>query len=317
MYTRERMSTLVPMNRTDVNWAVSASAITSGSNDLTILANSKTIQAGNLTNGCALSVGTVDASSNCGMNVYGAYYSNNDLSMLLPSGTTANRPTGVPGYMRYNTTSGQVEYYSGVTLTWITAGTTLSLTSVSPNYITYNTTTTFTLTGQYFTAQCLVYFIGNIDRVAYPASVTTFVSSTTLTAQNTLAMSDASNNNYFAVRVTDSSTGVTFMSPAIGVAFNYGPIWGFTGSLGQGMKNTTYTVANTPYTTIYAVDDNIPVTYSKTTGASWILVDAATGTVYGTTPTVVSLTTYSFTAVATDSLGTTSIVGNFSVQVTP
>jgi hypothetical protein len=41
-------------------------------------------------------------------------------AMLIPKGTTGNRPTGVSGYLRFNTTSSEFEGYNGTT--WASVG---------------------------------------------------------------------------------------------------------------------------------------------------------------------------------------------------
>ena len=40
--------------------------------------------------------------------------------MLIPKGTTGNRPTGVSGYLRFNTTSNEFEGYNGTA--WASVG---------------------------------------------------------------------------------------------------------------------------------------------------------------------------------------------------
>ena len=39
-------------------------------------------------------------------------------AMSLPSGTTAQRPTGASGLFRFNTTIGKVEWYNTSTSSW-------------------------------------------------------------------------------------------------------------------------------------------------------------------------------------------------------
>lgn len=43
-------------------------------------------------------------------------------AMILPIGTTGERPAGSEGEFRYNSTTGKLEYYDGVSLGWVTVG---------------------------------------------------------------------------------------------------------------------------------------------------------------------------------------------------
>lgn len=71
----------------------------------------------------AFSLGTVEISpvdtvSNVSVNVQAAngvlsYADSSTGGLYLPKGTTAQRPTGVTGMMRFNTTTGSVETYNG------------------------------------------------------------------------------------------------------------------------------------------------------------------------------------------------------------
>ena len=71
----------------------------------------------------AFSLGTVevdpvDTASNLSVDVQAAngvlsYADSATGGMYLPSGTTAQRPTGVTGQMRFNTTTGSVETFNG------------------------------------------------------------------------------------------------------------------------------------------------------------------------------------------------------------
>jgi hypothetical protein len=63
-------------------------------------------------------VNPVDTASNVSVNVQAAngvlsYADSATGGLFLPVGTTAQRPTGVTGQMRFNTTTGSVETYNG------------------------------------------------------------------------------------------------------------------------------------------------------------------------------------------------------------
>jgi len=73
----------------------------------------------------AFALGTVeinpnDTASNVSVNVQAAngvlsYADSATGGLFLPSGTTAQRPTGVTGQIRFNTTTGSVEVFNGST----------------------------------------------------------------------------------------------------------------------------------------------------------------------------------------------------------
>ena len=49
----------------------------------------------------------------------GTYYSNSCTALRIPADTSFNRPpTGLPGYIRYNTDTNEVEYYNGGNSSW-------------------------------------------------------------------------------------------------------------------------------------------------------------------------------------------------------
>jgi hypothetical protein len=60
----------------------------------------------------------VNTASNVTVNVQASsgvlsYADSTTGGMVLPAGTTAQRPTGVTGQIRFNTTTGSVEVYNG------------------------------------------------------------------------------------------------------------------------------------------------------------------------------------------------------------
>lgn len=65
-------------------------------------------------------VNPVNTASNVSVNVQAAngvlsYADSTTGGLFLPRGTTAQRPTGVTGQMRFNTTTGSVEVFNGST----------------------------------------------------------------------------------------------------------------------------------------------------------------------------------------------------------
>jgi len=75
-------------------------------------------------------------------NGYGIVDINTDTAILIPAGPEGSRPAGATaGFVRYNTSSGYLEYYNGAT--WINASPTTGLMSLDI-YQGDNSTTTFT-----------------------------------------------------------------------------------------------------------------------------------------------------------------------------
>lgn len=65
-------------------------------------------------------INPVDTASNVSVNVQAAngvlsYADSSTGGLYLPAGTTAQRPTGVTGQIRFNTTTGAVEVFNGST----------------------------------------------------------------------------------------------------------------------------------------------------------------------------------------------------------
>lgn len=124
-------------------------------------------------------------------------------AMLVPSGTTVQRPTGVPGYIRYNQTTTIVEYYNGSA--WIPVTTTVSDQSFSGDGITQ----VFTLTNVTNAAGILVSINGvvqnpNTYSVNGPGTQITFVEPPLTT--------DVVDIRYLSVAVTNNGTFSTDVS---------------------------------------------------------------------------------------------------------
>ena len=75
-------------------------------------------------------------------NANAVFHINDTGAMIIPAGTTANRPTGVTGMFRYNTTVGGIEYYDADS--WESISTAFTIAS-SQTFSGDDTTTDFTL----------------------------------------------------------------------------------------------------------------------------------------------------------------------------
>jgi hypothetical protein len=263
-----------------------------------------------------------------GLDVSGTYFSNSVSALRIPADTSNNRPAGQAGYIRYNTTTDLVEYWNASTNAWLSiAEPSPNITGISPNYVPEDSSFNYTITGTNFNSSSSVQFIGDVDTVVYNAfGPTNFISDTTITATNTLAMSDASINTGFFVKVTNTDSGLNFTSPSTLLSYNKGPFWNTADStnLGTGISASTYTISNEPFQDLSASDliPNLPLTYSYASspvGASGVLLDTSNnlGKLYGLMPTITTSVTsvYSFTSIVTDASYAVSPIRTFFFTV--
>jgi hypothetical protein len=126
--------------------------------------------------------------------------------LKIPSGTTAQRPSGVSsGTIRYNTSNGNTEIYNGAS--WETIGDTLvSITSQVINGD--NTTTVFTLS-QSATASSIIVSINGV--LQDPSNAYTVTSGTTLTMAEAPATTDK-----LEIRFISNTTTVSAVTSADG-----------------------------------------------------------------------------------------------------
>lgn len=211
-------------------------------------------------------------------------------SILLPQGTTLQRPSNPPlGSVRYNTDTGLVEQYNATGWQGIDAPPTV--TSFS-GVINENTSSTITVSGSNFKSGSIVYIegagVGGVPR----ALTTTYVSSVELTADT-----NASNVNYsgaqsFNVKVTNPSGLASTLEPAGTV--DRDPSW----STASGSLGTYYDRSQTISTSVSATDpDGDTITYSVVSGSlpSGVSLNASSGAITGDPGDVASDTTYPFT----------------------
>jgi hypothetical protein len=129
-------------------------------------------------------------------------------AMLIPKGTTGNRPTGVSGYLRFNTTTTEFEGYNGTA--WASVGgaalsnDTATATNVFPLFANATTGTASTL----FTSNAKFLYkpsTGELQATAMVSSNGITVNANTVAADYTIA---ATNNGMSAGPVTVNS-GIT------------------------------------------------------------------------------------------------------------
>ena len=226
----------------------------------------------------------------------------------VATGTSAERGS-TAGQLRFNTTTGLAEYYTGTSFKSIDAPPTVS--SVGNNNIAQTQIDSgydLSITGSGFLSGATVKFIG-ADNTEYNSPTVTVNSDSSITA--TVPNSVTNANEPYSIRVTNLSG----LSNTLADAFNVDgqPAWQTaSGSLG----NTTE--ASAVNLSVSATDpESDTITYSETGGTvlstNGLSINSATGAITGTAPTVLADTTLSFTLRATS--GTQTADRAFSIIV--
>ena len=221
-------------------------------------------------------------------------------SIKVPGGTTAQRPTGTVGELRYNSTLGFLEQYNATGWAGIDAPPTVSN---QTGTIYEATDTTITITGSNFKTGSQVQVTGagvsNIDRTLS----TTFVNSGELTCATNAATVNFVPAQQYGIKVTNPSGLSAVLEPA--GTINTFPVW----QTAAGSLATIYDSGRSGYPTITlsATDaDGGSVTYTLQSGSvpSGMTFNS-NGTITGTANAVGSDTTSNFTVRATDNEGDT------------
>ena len=146
-------------------------------------------------------------------------------ALIVPNGTTDERPTGIEGMFRYNSTTNYFEMY--INSGWMSvlpASSPAGIVSISPSSIAYANVTTedITVTGSSFNSDCFVTLEG-FDGTTYNTSNFTLNSDSEITFRiGTLASGQAENRPYRVLLTNES--GITTRS-AQTLRFDEGPTW--------------------------------------------------------------------------------------------
>lgn len=220
-------------------------------------------------------------------------------SLKIPVGTTGQRPASpAVGMLRYNTTTGYFETYSGSG--WGSIATPPAITTVTPSTYNGESGTSFTINGSFFDSSATVKFITS-GGTEYTAATVSYVNSGQLTATTPQDFTVA--NEPLSVKVLNGSGLNITLSSAIDCGGS--PTWvtsaGSLGSFVEGAAVSTSVSATDP-------DTSATIAYSVSTGAlpSGVSLNTSTGAITGTAPAVSSDTTYNFTLAATDNAGNIS-----------
>lgn len=217
----------------------------------------------------------------------------------MPSGTTAQRANAQAGDIRFNTTLSLMEYYDGTV--WKAIDAPPTITSISPSYFTA-AGETITITGSNFQSGCTIKLVGQ-NGTDYPASSVTVVSSTSVTFTTTAGMNSADSDPYDVVVSNPSGLTATL---ADCLDWNPSPIW----STASGTIYNIYDSARGSVSTSVSASDpeGASITYSVTSGSlpSGLSLNSSTGAITGSTSSVVSDTTTTFSISASDGVNTTA-----------
>ena len=166
-----------------------------------------------------------------GLDVSGTYFSNSVSAIRIPADTSDNRPSGVAGYMRYNTTTDVIEYWNASINSWVPISEPSPIVSaVSPTYFNVDVSNSFNLTGSNFSsAGVSIVAIGNNGSgTIFNPTVSTYVSQSSATvlfdASATHFLTDASNQLPFAVRLTNNNSGFSSLLQNSILSANLGPV---------------------------------------------------------------------------------------------
>jgi hypothetical protein len=216
-------------------------------------------------------------------------------ALTLPSGTTAQQPTGVAGMIRFNTENDILEHYTSSG--WRTIVSAPIITSFS-GVINENVSSTLIIHGLYFSSGCIVSIKGSAVSGTERSLVTTFVNSNKVTVNT-----DASSSNYvsgasYDIKIVNSDGNEFTLTPA-GVV-DATPTWTtLAGKIGEyydrtALRGRSLTIS---YQLLASDSDNDDdsITYSLTSGTLPPGVYVSTsGLISGDPDEVTSDTTYPF-----------------------
>lgn len=232
-------------------------------------------------------------------------------ALQAPAGTTAQRPSGQVGLIRYNSETGKNEVYDSSG--WGAIAAPPQITTVSPASFNGETGTTFTINGSFFDVGAVVKFIDNANN-EYTAATVVRVTNSQLTATTPQDFTVA--QEPLKVKVINPSG----LSYTIENAIDCGgtPSW-------NTVAGTIATVwdAEDSYTTVATLSATDPdagatVTYGIVSGTlpTGMSLNTSSGVISGDPSDVSSITTSNFTAQALDNAGNTTQRA-FSIVVKP
>ena len=207
----------------------------------------------------------------------------------VASGTTGQRGS-TAGQIRFNTTTGLAEYYTGTEFKVIDSPPTI--TAVSPLLVDSNAggNVTFTITGSNFQSGAVIKFVGN-DATEITASTTTVNSSSSISA--IIARSSFVNaKEPYDVRVINTSglSGTLDNQISVDTTVAWSTASGSLGTLAHNASGNHYTLSATDA-------DSDTITYSVFSGAlpTGLSLNSSTGVISGTLNNTGATATSTFT----------------------
>lgn len=240
---------------------------------------------------------------------YGANTTSNSY-FAIPQGTTEERPASSQlGSLRYNTTLGIVEVY---TLSGWTAvsGSVPTISNVTPSSYGGASGQAFTIFGTGFQLDASVRFL-TANGYEYIAGTVVYGNTTTLQATTPRSFTVAEGPLDVKVIQANGAVSVTRFDT---IQTGTSPSW----NTASGTIATIYDSGAGPHANIQAYDPETSVTYSIVSGSlpAGTNLDTSTGIISGDPTDVISQTTSTFTAAATDNAGN-QITRSFSIIVRP
>jgi hypothetical protein len=285
----------------------------------------------------------------------GTYYSNSVSAMRIPADSSANRPpTGYPGYIRYNTDSSLIEYWSGVSNSWqFVSQQPPTITTVTPTYVSdvseitdvtapgadLNASNVINITGTNFVATPTITFIDSAGLRTSSGNVL-YQSSTNLITTFPIALLTVSAEilGPYSLLLTNVSSNLSAIKTNC-ITVNLQPYWVPGNSITQRSNipvTGTYTSPITGSTTQYdggtvlsnsasakctAVDpEGTTVTYTLTNDTSSNLINSgltfqSTGYLNGTVAKLSAASSFNFSVDAYDASGVHTSIGYFILQI--
>ena len=232
--------------------------------------------------------------------------------LQVPTGTTAQRPSSpVVGYVRYNTTLGFLEQYTGDGWQGIAPPPTIA--SVSPTTYNGEQGTLFTINGSNFDSTVTVKFI-TAQGAEYSAATVSRINNSQLTATTPQDFTVA--NEPLKIKVVNGSG----LSYTLDNAIDCGGVPTWNTSAGTIATIDDAYGSYSPIVSLSAGDPDVgaTVSYSVTSGSlpGNVSLNSSTGAISGDPNNVTAQTAYNFTASANDNAGNQT-TRSFSIIVNP
>ena len=231
-----------------------------------------------------------------------------DGALRVPYGISDERPaTPAVGMIRFNSGTSQFEYYNGAI--WIgLASTQPQIVNIAPLSVPVVDASIIITGNTLGTSVPSIEFIGQDSILRSAASVSLITPNSEVKAVLPSSVIDNSDQEPFAVRLTNNDYGVfTTTVPPLVIDINSPAFFVSSSDLGEVSNNTLGTsLVISGQLDISALDiEDLPITFTSAnlTGATGLSLDPSNGNISGTLANPGSDTTYNFDVTITDSVG--------------